>query len=118
MVCVFVIIVLSCSSFSYSSFDDITLAVKSDIYGNYRRLKEQAMNDYLDLTSLSLAVGNLKEVRICGKEREHYVLCYNVSANLLVGYKNGEEFDRHCEVSKGEAYFQVRPSKDYKTPFS
>ncbi|KAI3733756.1 hypothetical protein L6452_13212 [Arctium lappa] len=117
LVSVFVLIVLSGSS-SSSSFDSVTLTVKPDIYANYRRLKEQAVNDYLDLTSLSLGVSNLKELRICGKEREHYVPCYNVSANLLSGFKIGEEFDRHCEVSQGEPYCLVRPPKDYKTPLS
>ncbi|KVI05505.1 putative S-adenosyl-L-methionine-dependent methyltransferase, partial [Cynara cardunculus var. scolymus] len=117
LVSVFVLIILSGSS-SSSSFDSVTLTVKPDIYANYRRLKEQAVNDYVDLTSLSLGVSNLKELRICGKEKEHYVPCYNVSANLLTGFKNGLEFDRHCEVSQGEPYCLVRPPKDYKTPLS
>lgn len=115
-VSVFVLIVLSSSS--SSSFESVTLAAKPDIYANYRRLKEQAVNDYLDLTSLSLGVSELKELSLCGKEREHYVPCYNVSANLLTGFNNGEEFDRHCEVSQGESYCLVRPPKDYKTPLS
>ncbi|KAI3516583.1 hypothetical protein L1887_15504 [Cichorium endivia] len=116
---VFVLIVLSSSSSSSSSsFNSVTVTVKPDIYANYRRLKEQAITDYLDLTSLSLGTSNLKDLRLCGKEREHYVPCYNVSANLLTGFQNGDEFDRHCEVSQGEPYCLVRPPKDYKTPLS
>ncbi|KAM0015102.1 putative S-adenosyl-L-methionine-dependent methyltransferase [Helianthus debilis subsp. tardiflorus] len=115
-VSVAVLIVLSSSS--STSFDSATLTVKPDIYANYRRLKDQAVSDYLDLTSLSLGVTRLKEIKLCGREREHYVPCYNVSANLLTGFKYGEEFDRHCEVSKGEPYCLVRPPKDYKTPLS
>ncbi|KAI3730708.1 hypothetical protein L1987_61883 [Smallanthus sonchifolius] len=111
-VSVYVLIVLYGSS--SSSFESVRLTVKPDIYANYRRLKEQAVNDYLDLTSLS----ELKEFKLCGKEREHYVPCYNVSANLLTGFKYGEEFDRHCEVSKDEPSCLVRPPKDYKTPLS
>lgn len=106
------------SSSSSSSVDSVTLTVKPDIYANYRRLKRQAENDYLDLSSLSVGVSKLKEINVCGKEREHYVPCYNVSANLLAGFKYGEEFDRHCELSKGEPYCLVRPPKDYKTPLS
>ncbi|KAJ9554193.1 hypothetical protein OSB04_018238 [Centaurea solstitialis] len=117
LVSVFVLIVLSGSS-SSSSVESVTLTVKPDIYANYRRLKEQAVNDFLDLTSLSLGISELKELTVCGKEREHYVPCYNVSGNLLTGFKNGEEFDRHCEVSQGEPYCLVRPPKDYKTPLS
>ncbi|MFS7992861.1 putative S-adenosyl-L-methionine-dependent methyltransferase [Helianthus anomalus] len=117
VVSVFVLIVLSRST--SNSIDSVTtLTVKPDIYANYRRLKEQALNDYLDLSSLSLGVSNLKDLKVCGKEREHYVPCYNVSANILIGFTNGEEFDRHCEVSKGEPYCLVRPPKDYKTPLS
>ncbi|KAL7590730.1 hypothetical protein Lser_V15G37324 [Lactuca serriola] len=117
---VFVLIVFSSSSSSSSSssFDSVTVTVKPDIYANYRRLKEQAITDYLDLTSLSSGSSNLKDLRLCGKEREHYVPCYNVSANMLTGFTNGDEFDRHCEVSQGEPYCLVRPPKDYKTPLS
>ena len=42
--------------------------------------------------------------------------CYNVSANLVVGYKDGEEFDRHCELSREGERCLVRPPKDYKIP--
>ncbi|KAK9049441.1 hypothetical protein SSX86_031591 [Deinandra increscens subsp. villosa] len=118
LVSVFVLVLIVLSSSPSSSFDSVTLTVKPDIHASYRRIKEQALNDYLDLSSLSLGDSNLKEIKLCGKERENYVPCYNVSANLVIGFKNGEEFDRHCEVSKGEPYCLVRPPKDYKTPLS
>ncbi|KAI7757739.1 hypothetical protein M8C21_031751 [Ambrosia artemisiifolia] len=113
-----VVVLIVLSSSSSSSFDSATVTVKPDVYVNYRRLKDQAVNDYLDLTSLSVGVGKLKEIKVCGREREHYVPCYNVSANLLSGLKYGEEFDRHCEISRGEPYCLVRPPKDYKTPLT
>nr|GEY25929.1 probable methyltransferase PMT5 [Tanacetum cinerariifolium] len=37
--------------------------------------------------SLSSGDSNLKEVSLCGREKEHYVPCHNVSANLLTGFK-------------------------------
>ncbi|KAL6294821.1 hypothetical protein ACE6H2_002963 [Prunus campanulata] len=49
-------------------------------------------------------------------EKENYVPCYNVSANLFVGFKVREEFDWHCEVSRNRERCLVRPPKDYKIP--
>lgn len=49
-------------------------------------------------------------------EKENYVPCYNVSANLFVGFKDREEFDWHCEVSRNRERCLVRPPKDYKIP--
>ncbi|KAF5757783.1 putative S-adenosyl-L-methionine-dependent methyltransferase [Helianthus annuus] len=105
-------------SSSFTTFESVSFSIKSDIYTNYRRLKEQTTSDYLELTSLSYGDSSQNEVRICGKEREHYVPCYNVSANLLAGFKDGEELDRHCELSKYHEYCLVRPPRDYKTPLS
>ncbi|MED6212983.1 hypothetical protein PIB30_088886, partial [Stylosanthes scabra] len=84
------------------------------IYTNYRRIKEQAAVDYLELRSV-LATGN-RELNLCGRETENFVPCYNVSANLLAGFKEGEEFDRHCELLVGAEKCLVRPPKDYKIP--
>ncbi|KAI4328532.1 hypothetical protein L6164_020879 [Bauhinia variegata] len=86
------------------------------IYTNYRRIKEQAAVDYLELSSVSLGVTRQRELGLCGKERENFVPCYNVSANLLAGFKDGEEFDRHCELSREAQRCLVRPPKDYKIP--
>ncbi|KAK9276860.1 hypothetical protein L1049_006397 [Liquidambar formosana] len=99
-----------------NAFDSVTSNPVPDLYSNYRRLKEQAAVDYLELRPLSLGVSRQRELNLCGKERENYVPCYNVSANLLAGFKDGEEFDRHCEVSRERQNCLVRPPKDYKTP--
>ncbi|KAF7827985.1 putative methyltransferase PMT5 isoform X1 [Senna tora] len=88
----------------------------SHIYSNYRRIKEQAALDYLELRSVSLGVTRQGEVDLCGKERENFVPCYNVSANLLAGFGGGEEFDRHCEFSREDERCLVRTPKDYKIP--
>lgn len=97
-----------------NAFDSVTSIQKPDIYTNYRRLKEQAAVDYFELRSLFVA-GRQKELGLCGRERENFVPCYNVTANLLADIKDGEEFDRHCELSTQEQCL-VRPPKDYKIP--
>ncbi|KAJ0037788.1 hypothetical protein Pint_23518 [Pistacia integerrima] len=103
-------------SSSSNTFDSLTSTQKPDIYTNYRRLKEQAAVDYLELRTLSLGVSRPKEYDLCGKERENFIPCYNVSANLLAGFRDGEEFDRHCEISRLGERCLVRPPKDYKIP--
>ncbi|MCD9643250.1 hypothetical protein HAX54_030548 [Datura stramonium] len=50
--------------------------------------------------------------------KENYVPCYNVSANILAGFKDGEELDRHCELSREHQHCLIRPPKDYKIPLS
>ncbi|KAG6601470.1 putative methyltransferase PMT4, partial [Cucurbita argyrosperma subsp. sororia] len=99
-------------------FDSVTTTPVYDIYTSYRRQKEKATIDLFDLKYLSLATARLKEFGLCGKDRENHVPCYNVTANLLAGYKEGEEFDRHCEVSRTAERCLVRPPKDYKIPLS
>lgn len=103
-------------SSSSNTFDSLTPGSVPDIYTNYRRLKEQAAVDYLELRSLSLGANRQRELGLCGKDKENSVPCHNVSANLLAGYKDGEEFDRHCEVSRNRERCLVRPPKDYKIP--
>ncbi|KAL8533659.1 hypothetical protein ACS0TY_009890 [Phlomoides rotata] len=101
-----------------SSSNEIGTAdtVRSDIYKPYSKLKDQAIRDYLELKTLG--TNPLKDFDLCGKERESYVPCYNVSANVLAGFKDGEEFDRHCEDSQVKQYCLVRPPKDYKIPLT
>lgn len=111
-----VVLITLLGSSSSNAFDSVTNAVTPDIFSNYRRLKEQAVNDYLELKKLG--ANPSKDFDLCGKERESYVPCYNVSANLLAGFKDGEEFDRHCEVSRERQYCLVRPPKDYKIPLT
>lgn len=115
LVCVLALIAVLGSS-SSGAFDSVTPTPVSDIYINYRRLKEQAAVDYLELRSLFLAPSRQREIDICGKERENNVPCYNVSANTLAGYKDGEEFDRHCELSREGEQCLIRPPKEYKIP--
>ncbi|XVE74331.1 hypothetical protein DITRI_Ditri12bG0008400 [Diplodiscus trichospermus] len=104
-------------SSSSNSFDSVTSTAVPEIYTNYRRLKEQQAVDYSELSTLSLGASLQQwELGLCGKERENYVPCYNVTANLLLGFKDGEEFDRHCEVSRPGKWCLVRPPKDYKIP--
>ncbi|KAA8532910.1 hypothetical protein F0562_032973 [Nyssa sinensis] len=120
LLCLISIIVLIAllGSSSSSAFDSVTSAAKPDIYNNYRRLKEQAVSDYLELRSISLGPSRLREFSLCGKERENYVPCYNVSGNLLAGFNDGKEFDRHCEISQEPQHCLVRPPKEYKIPLS
>ncbi|XP_011018362.1 PREDICTED: probable methyltransferase PMT5 isoform X2 [Populus euphratica] len=115
VVCVLGLIAILGST-SLSAFDSVTPTPVLDIYSNYRRLKEQAAVDYLELRTLSSAAGRQRELGLCGREQENYVPCYNVSANLLTGLKDGEEFDRHCEISRPREQCLVRPPKDYKIP--
>ncbi|KAM7484420.1 hypothetical protein LguiA_000429 [Lonicera macranthoides] len=117
LISLFVLIALLGSSSSHPPYA-VTSSTRSDIYANYRRLKEQAASDYLELRSISLGATRLREFSLCGKERENFVPCYNVSGNLLSGLKDGEEFDRHCELSGERQHCLVRPPKDYKTPLS
>ncbi|KAG5544936.1 hypothetical protein RHGRI_017409 [Rhododendron griersonianum] len=104
------------SSSSSSAFDSVSPTPRPDIYTNYRRIKEQAASDYLELRSLSSEATSTREFSFCGKDSENYVPCYNVSGNLLVGLKDGEEFDRHCEVSREQLRCLVRLPKEYKIP--
>lgn len=101
-----------------NAFDSVTTTPVSDIYTSYRRQKERAAIDLFDLKSLSLGTTRLKEFGLCGKERENHVPCYNVTANMLAGYIDEQEYDRHCEVSRAADRCLVRPPKDYKIPLS
>ncbi|KAM7464460.1 hypothetical protein LguiA_032581 [Lonicera macranthoides] len=103
---------------SSTSFESVTSNARSDVYTSYRRLKEQAVSDYLELRAISLGATRLMEFSLCGKERENFVPCYNVSGNLLSGFKDGEEFDRRCDLSQEQEPCLVRPPKDYKTPLN
>lgn len=109
-----IVVVALLGSSSSSSFDSVSPTPRPDIYTNYRRIKEQTASDYLELRSISSEA--TRELSFCGKDTENYVPCYNVSGNLLVGLKDGEEFDRHCEVSREQLHCLVRPPKEYKIP--
>ncbi|CAL0312202.1 unnamed protein product [Lupinus luteus] len=105
------------SSSSSNAIDSKSRRPVSLIYTNYRRIKEQAAVDYLELRSLSISGGTRqKELGLCGKERENFVPCHNVSANSLAGLQLGEEFDRHCELLMRAERCLIRPPKEYKIP--
>ncbi|KAE9607342.1 putative sarcosine/dimethylglycine N-methyltransferase [Lupinus albus] len=104
-------------SSSSNAIDSESRRPVSVIYTNYRRIKEQAAVDYLELRSVSIGGGiRQKELGLCGKERENFVPCHNVSANLLSGFKEGDELDRHCEFFMGAERCLVCPPKEYKIP--
>ncbi|KAL2344626.1 hypothetical protein Fmac_005911 [Flemingia macrophylla] len=106
----------SSSSSSSSVGSSAHRTAESLIYTNYRRIKEQAAADYLDLRAVSSGGARQRELGLCGKERENFVPCHNVSANSMSGFREGKEFDRHCEVSRGTQRCLVRPPKEYKIP--
>ncbi|ESW29833.1 hypothetical protein PHAVU_002G102600 [Phaseolus vulgaris] len=116
LVSILALIAVLSSSSSSDTDGSASRAAESLIYTSYRRIKEQAAVDYLELRSVSSGGARLKEVGLCGKERENFVPCHNVSANLISGFKEGEEFDRHCQVYKVSERCLVRPPKEYKTP--
>ncbi|CAN1314054.1 Probable methyltransferase PMT4 [Linum perenne] len=104
LVCVLVVVAVLRST-SSPTLDAVTINPVPNIYSNYRRLKEQAAVDYLELRSFSISAARQQVLDLCGKEREHFVPCYN-----------GEEFDRHCETVRPSDRCLVRPPKDYKIP--
>ncbi|KAG5411651.1 hypothetical protein IGI04_007970 [Brassica rapa subsp. trilocularis] len=101
------------SSTSYDASTSSTLV--PNVYSSYRRIKEQAAVDYLDLRSLSLGT-TLKEFPLCAKERGSYVPCYNSTVNLLAGLQEADVLDRHCEFQREKERCVVRPPRDYKIP--
>lgn len=103
-------------SSSSNAIDSSPRRQASLIYTNYRRIKERVAVDYLELKSVSSGGLKQKELGLCGKERENFVPCHNVTANLLSGFEQGEELDRHCQVSREEDRCLVRPPKEYKIP--
>lgn len=115
VICILALISVLGSS-SSNSIESAPRRPASLIYTNYRRIKEQAAIDYLELRTVSSGGTRQREIGFCSKERENFVPCHNVTANLLSGFKEGEEFDRHCELSLEGGRCLVRPPKDYKIP--
>ena len=111
-VCVLIVLLESSSNIS----DPGTGSVIPVSSSKYRKLKEQALNDYLELQNLGQ--NRAGDFILCGKEKENFVPCYNVSANLLAGLKDGDEFDRHREILRDRDHCLIRPPKDYKTPLT
>ncbi|KAH9321048.1 hypothetical protein KI387_015687, partial [Taxus chinensis] len=89
----------------------------ASIYRGYRRLREQVMADFSDIGVLSLGITHAKELGLCSRDVEDFIPCYNVTQNQILGYSNGEEYDRHCYgASRSNQPCLVRPPKDYKIP--
>jgi hypothetical protein len=103
-------------SSSSNAIDSSTRRPASLIYTNYRRIKERVAVDYLELKSVSSGGLRQKELGLCGKERENFVPCHNVTSNLLSGFEQGEELDRHCKMLTEDDRCLVRPPKEYKIP--
>ncbi|EPS57266.1 hypothetical protein M569_17554, partial [Genlisea aurea] len=114
LVSVLVLIILFGSS--SDSFDSVDISRGPDVYSDHANVKSQVIVDYLDLRHFE--PNRSKVFDLCGKESENYVPCYNVTANLLAGFKDGEELDRHCQLSKSHHFCLIRPPKDYKIPLS
>lgn len=87
-----------------------------EIYTSYRRLREQATSEFLEIRSLSLGITPPREIEVCGKEKDNFVPCHNVSKNLLAGFHDGEEYDRHCDLGEPGVNCLIRPPKEYKIP--
>ncbi|CAN6454086.1 unnamed protein product [Victoria cruziana] len=86
-----------------------------EAFGNYRRLREEAAAELTEIRSLTRGSYG-QEFEHCNKDLENYVPCYNLTANQLAGFHDGEEFDRQCDVSGVGPRCLVRASKDYKIP--
>lgn len=115
VICILALISVLGSS-SSNAIESAPRRPASLIYTNYRRIKEQAAIDYLELRTVSSGGTRQREIGVCSKERENFVPCHNVTASLLSGFKEGEEFDRHCELSLEGERCLVRPPKEYKIP--
>uniref|UniRef100_A0A7N0T5T0 Methyltransferase n=1 Tax=Kalanchoe fedtschenkoi TaxID=63787 RepID=A0A7N0T5T0_KALFE len=101
---------------SWNEFDSAASSGIPSVYTSYRRLKEQAAIDYYDLRAVSLGLNRQRELSLCGKESEHYVPCYNMTETSSAGFRDGEQYDRHCELAQGGERCLIRPPKDYKIP--
>ncbi|XP_068646110.1 probable methyltransferase PMT5 isoform X1 [Aristolochia californica] len=112
----FLALIAILSSSPSKTLESVVSTPLPNIYKSYRKLREQAASEVLEIRSLSLGITQPRELDICGKGRENHVPCYNVSGNLLAGFHNGEEFDRHCEVSGQGVRCLIRPPKEYKIP--
>ncbi|KAG9441789.1 hypothetical protein H6P81_017643 [Aristolochia fimbriata] len=112
----FIAFIATLSLSPVKTLDSVDSSPLPNIYKNYRKLREQAASEVLEIRSLSLGITQPRELDICGKERENHVPCYNVSENLLAGFHSGGEFDRHCEVSGQGNRCLIRPPKEYKIP--
>lgn len=93
----------------------IASSSRGQVYHGYRRLQEQLVSDLVDIGKLSLGSTKLKELDYSSPESENFVPCFNVSDNLALGYKDGEEYNRHCGPGSRQSCL-VPPPMNYKIP--
>ncbi|XP_018842459.1 probable pectin methyltransferase QUA2 isoform X2 [Juglans regia] len=93
----------------------ISTTSRGHIFRGYRRLQEQLVLDLWDIGELSLGSSRLKELEFCPQDFENHVPCFNVSANLALGYSDGNEYDRLCGHEPRQNCL-VLPPLNYKIP--
>lgn len=93
----------------------ISTSSRGQIFHGYRRLQEQLVSDLWEIGELSSGTARLQELEFCSEELENYVPCFNVSANIELGFSKGEENDRHCGHMSGQNCLVLPPS-NYKIP--
>ncbi|KAJ4839458.1 putative pectin methyltransferase qua2 [Turnera subulata] len=93
----------------------ISTLKRGQISHGYRRLQEQLVSDLWDIGEISLGSSKLKDMEFCSQEFENYVPCFNVSDNLVSGYSDGSENDRHCEHESRQSCL-VLPPVNYRIP--
>ncbi|CAN8233957.1 unnamed protein product [Cochlearia groenlandica] len=93
----------------------ISTSSRGHVYHNYRRLQEQLFTDLLDIGEISLGSNRFKELDYCTVDSENYVPCFNVTENLALGYKNGDENDRFCGAGSRQDCLVLAPVK-YRVP--
>ncbi|KAG6698990.1 hypothetical protein I3842_08G047200 [Carya illinoinensis] len=93
----------------------ISTTSRGHIFRGYRRLQEQLVLDLWDIGELSLGSSRLKELEFCPQDFENHVPCFNVSANLALGYSDGSEYDRVCGHEPRQNCLALAPL-NYKIP--
>lgn len=111
-VSIFILIaVLGSSNAAYSAS-----AAPRLLYRSYRRIQQEFSLDFTNGGIFGLGTFHPKDLTICPKDMEHNVPCYNVSSAHKAGFRKGEEYERHCELSDGRKQCLIRPPKDYRIP--
>ncbi|KAJ7535671.1 hypothetical protein O6H91_12G042300 [Diphasiastrum complanatum] len=70
------------------------------VYQRYSHYSQVFLSDFPKEVAFLSDMMKPKVLRFCSKGVEHYVPCYNITANVEAGFLDGKELDRHCEVSK------------------
>ncbi|KAG6438152.1 hypothetical protein SASPL_103089 [Salvia splendens] len=110
-----VVIVILALTGSYWWSLSIASTSRGQVFHGYRRLQEQLVSDMYEIGEISLSSSRFRELEYCSQESENYVLCFNVSENLALGFSGGEEYDRHC-VHGSKQNCLVLPPVNYRIP--